>query len=137
MRLIAPLFIFLTLACSNNESKKEVEVDSRLSQWKTGSFYYEDEIFGTFEIERTDELQVEKIISNGMEVAFKITWLNDSMYTLKYAGVNKNPHNISLPHDIDSLIKTCTITELTDTTYNEKATSNLNTSVNYTLMQLQ
>ena len=135
MRLVAPLFILLIFACSDTAQNSKADVDPRLSQWKTGDFYYVDKMFGKFEIIRSEEVQVEKILSNGMEVAFKIEWLNDSMYKLYYDGVHKNPHNISLPHDIDSLIKTCTITELTDTSYNEKATSNLNKSVNYTLMQ--
>lgn len=137
MRRILPIVILFFLVYTSCKDTKQETVDSRFEQWKTGDFYYIDEMFGKFEIERTDSFQIEKILSNGMEVAFKIDWLNDSMYHLAYHGINKNPQGISLPDDIDSLIKTCTITELTDTSYNEKATSNLNKTINYTLMQLQ
>jgi hypothetical protein len=134
---VLPILSIIILFCGSCKDEKHEVVDDRLSLWKKGDFYYMDEMFGKFEVERTDSFQVEKIISNGMEVVFEINWLNDSMYNLTYHGLNKNPHGISLPHDMDSLIKTCTITELTDTSYNEKATSNLNKSVNYTLMQLR
>jgi hypothetical protein len=125
------------MACNDGNQKQTITTDSRLTSWKTGRFYYMDETFGKFEIERTDSFQIERIVNNGMEVSFRINWMNDSMYTLAYKGISKNPQHINLPSDIDSLVKTCTITELTDTSYNEKATSNLNESVNYTLMLME
>ena len=88
--------------------------------------------FGVFLVNRTDTLQEEYIRANRMLTAFKIAWQNDSMYTLRFHKLTKNPEGQSLPDGIDSLVKVCTMTNVSDTLYEEKALSNMSGSYIYT-----
>lgn len=133
--LLLGVLLFLG-ACSNSSENHEVVEESQNAIWQSGKFYYTDSLFGNFLIKRQDTIQLEYLKMHQLEVQFKMDWLNDSMYTLAFDQVNKNPNEISLPHDLDSLIKTCTITSVTDSSYVEKATSNLNKEVNLTTIFL-
>ncbi|MBT8327882.1 MAG: hypothetical protein KJP21_09170 [Bacteroidia bacterium] len=128
------LFSFLlVLASCSNEPNEEVNANAI---WQTGKFYYTDSLFGKFLIKRYDSIQLEYLKMHQLEVQFRMNWLNDSMYELTFDQVNNNPKEISLPHDLDSLVKTCTITEISDTSYVEKATSNLNDEIILTTVYL-
>ena len=128
------IFLFLGISCSNiNNEEEQVQVSAN-EVWKTGKYFYVDSLFGKFLVKRQDSIQLEYLKMHQLEVQFKINWLNDSTYTLAFDEVRKNPKEISLPHDLDSLVKTCTITLQTDTSYVEKATSNLNDELILTTM---
>lgn len=133
--LLCSLLIFLG-SCSNTANDSDVQERGENAIWEAGKYYYTDSLFGNFLIKRQDSIQMEYLKMHQLEVQFKLAWLNDSMYTLRFDQVNQNPNDISLPHDLDSLIKTCTITSVTDTSYIEKATSNLNKEVNLTTIYL-
>lgn len=93
--------------------------------WHVGKFYYREKPTGTFLINRTDSIQEEFIKSTGMIVEFDIHWISDSSYTLSYNHISENPNQGVIADGIDSLVKTCSITRMTDWHYVEEATSNL------------
>ncbi len=114
------------VSCSSPQPKE------RYKTWHKGEFYYQVQNFGKFSVSRTQTHQTEFIDLHKMEIRFNIKWVNDSIYLLTYDTITQNPAGISLPGDIGELVKTCTITALTDSSYIEKATSNLNKATNYT-----
>ncbi len=131
--LLVFTLILLAFGCSRNEVKEVAE--EPFNQWKEGSFYYQQDPFGTFLISRTDSNQIETITQYDLIVDFAIEWLTDTSYNLTFKQVLNNPESIALPQDIDSLVKTCYITQETDSSYVEEATSNLNDLKNYTTIQ--
>jgi hypothetical protein len=117
-------------SCGSGETPEEkaarqakVEV---YRSWHQSQFYYKEQPFGVFLVNRNDTFQEEFIRSNGMLVEFKLKWLNDSVYEMRYDTVRQNPQNISLPEDLNQMIRTCRMTQVNDTSYTEQATSNLN-----------
>ena len=136
------LFIFFgifTVACSSENSQKEAaskplstEEAVLYQAWRTGQFYYNVKPFGLFLVNRYDTLQEEFIRDNGMLTEFDIAWMNDSTYTLSFHQVTSNPAEITLPEGIDTLVRTCTMTQVSDTVYVEKAYSNMSNSYIYT-----
>lgn len=114
------------------QNKKIVRQDALYASWRTGKFYYKVKPFGVFLVNRNDTLQEEFIRDNGLLTTFKIAWLNDSVYELRYAEVLENPQDIALPNEIDSLVRICTMTNVSDTMYIEKAHSNLSRTEVYT-----
>ncbi len=132
------LLTIILVACSTSETTKEKErvlspeQTELYSSWRTGKFYYKVKPFGIFLVNRYDTLQEEFIRDNGMLTEFGVQWLNDSMYELRFIRLAENPQGISLPEGIDTLVKTCTMTHVSDTLYVEKAMSNLSDSYVYT-----
>lgn len=131
---------FLAIIACNTRSSADSTKDTRLStedsvlyaSWRTGQFYYKVRPFGIFLVNRYDTLQEEFIRDNGMLTEFGIHWINDSMYELSFLKLAENPQGISLPDGIDTLVKTCTMTNVSDTVYVEKAMSNLSSTYIYT-----
>ena len=131
------LFVLLALvACTSDKSSEEAALTNQetalYASWRTGQSYYKVNPFGVFLVNRNDTLQEEYIRSNHMLTVFKIAWQNDSMYTLRFHELTKNPEGQSLPDGIDSLVKVCTMTNVSDTIYEEKAWSNMSGSYIYT-----
>ncbi len=124
------------VACTSEKPSEEAtqanEKTALYASWRTGQFYYKVSPFGVFLVNRTDTLQEEYIRANRMLTAFKIAWQNDSMYTLRFHKLAENPQGQSLPGGIDSLVKVCTMTNVSDTLYEEKALSNMSGSYIYT-----
>jgi hypothetical protein len=120
---------FLVFGCNTLPQEEESNTSN---EWAIGIFNYSQDPFGEFLVKRTDSNQIEYITGNELAVEFGIEWLNDSTYNLNYIKTINNPDSISLPEDIDALVKTCVITKETDSSYVEKATSNLNSQTNYT-----
>lgn len=134
LKAYSTYFILTCLALSScmldrgstkEQNKKTEQKEALYASWRTGKFYYNVRPFGVFLVNRYDTLQEEFIRDNGLLTTFKIAWLNDSMYELRYLEVLENPKSISLPKEIDSLVRICTITNVSDTMYVEKAHSNL------------
>lgn len=130
------LALVVLLACSSSSSSDESALSPEEAElyasWRTGQFYYKVRPFGVFLVNRYDTLQEEFIRDNGMLTEFGVQWLNDSMYKLRFLRLAENPQGISLPDGIDTLIKTCTMTNVSDTLYVEKAMSNLSSTFVYT-----
>ncbi|MGB0849706.1 MAG: hypothetical protein ACPGTP_00540 [Bacteroidia bacterium] len=131
---LALVLVFLA-SCSDSQPESEQEQVHKqvdYSVWHAGKFYYREKATGTYLINRTDSIQEEFIKMNAMVVEFVIKWQNDSTYTLDYTRISENPNNKEVAEGIDSLIKTCTITEVEEKSYVEKATSNMTDEVIYT-----
>ena len=122
--------LLLLGACTTDNSQDNFE------RWRVGEFQYSEKNYGDFIIDRQDSFQIEYLSSYDMVVRFKINWLSDSIYSLSYDTILKNPSNVSLDH-IQGLIKTCTITSVNDNSYIEISTSNLSEDTNYTAMFIQ
>ena len=121
-------------ACRDNPTDtRSAEEIACYQSWRTGQFYYREKPFGVFLVNRYDTLQEEFIRTNGMLVEFGLHWKNDSIYELRFDKVVENPRNISLPDGIDTLVKTCKLTFVTDSSYVEQAYSNMSTEVVHTL----
>jgi len=138
-RYALPFLFILVVACSSEDAKSNADEHTltpqeaeMYSSWRTGQFYYKVRPFGLFLVNRYDTLQEEFIKKNGMITEFKVNWLNDSMYELRFHRIAENPQNISLPDGVDSLVKVCTMTDVSDTMYIEKAMGNLTDSHIYT-----
>ena len=128
--LVLVLWTSCTDAPKSYDEKENFPVD--FTQWHTGNFYYQEYGLGTFLIHRTDSIQEEFVKANGMIVAFDISWKNDSVYTLQFAGITENPANKEVAKGVDSLIKQCTITDVRKNRYLERAISNLSGDTLYT-----
>lgn len=120
--LILPLLVLGLFGCQRTEE----------FSWKKGNFYYEEEPFGVFRIERNDSMQVEYLDTLGLVTQFRINWMNDTTYTLQFDRILKNESGISLPPDLGDLVKTCAMVGITDSSYMEMATSNLNDAIHMT-----
>lgn len=108
------------------------EQEELYRSWHTGQFYYKVKPFGIFLVNRYDTLQEEFIRDQGLLTEFGVQWLNDSMYQLRFLQLVENPQGLDMPQGIDTLLKTCTMTQVSDTVYVEKAYSNLSSSYIYT-----
>ena len=125
--ILAVVLLGLAACTTKDSSTKEVEavVLKDYAAWHTGKFHYTESSIGTYLINRTDSIQEEFIKSKEMVVEFDIRWQNDSMYTLTFSKINENPHNNTVAKGVENLVKKCTITNVTEKSYAEKATSNL------------
>jgi len=72
---------------------------------KTGSFTYKEEMFGQCLIERNDPIQSEKVLSNGMVVQTRVTWLSDCEYQMIFLNAN-----FSMPDSIIRILRTTPVT---------------------------
>ena len=126
--ILASLALVAIFACG----KKEEPIN-----WKEGKFYYEEENVGRYDVTRQGNKQVEHLEAFGLTVEFDIEWLTDTTYTLQFNRIVEAKQKVTLPPDLSELIKTCTMSDLTDTSYVEIASSNLNNKVNYTTVYLQ
>jgi len=123
-------------SCGSGPTPEEVAAQQAKLEvyrsWRTSQFYYKEKPFGVFLVNRYDTFQEEFIRNNGLLVEFSLKWLNDSMYEMRYDTMKQNPQGVSLPADIKQMIRTCRMTEVTDTSYIEHAISNLNSDTVYT-----
>ncbi|MDB4107641.1 hypothetical protein OAD66_01670 [Bacteroidia bacterium] len=125
--ILAVVLLGLAACTTDDSSTKEVKelVPVDYASWHTGKFHYTESSIGTYLINRTDSIQEEFIKSKEMVVEFDIRWQNDSMYTLIFSRINENPHDNTVAEGVEKLVKKCTITNVTEKSYVEKATSNL------------
>jgi hypothetical protein len=137
MRILLFLYsVGMLTACVNDIQEKEQKTEHKLSDseivlyhsWRNTQCYYDEPPFGTFLVNRNDTFQEEFIKVNGMIVEFDVSWQNDSAYTMKFKKVAENPQKISLPNGMDTLVRTCWMTQVTELSYIEAATSNLMTN---------
>jgi hypothetical protein len=127
-KLAAVLLLFpLLIACQSDPVKTELSPKQKAlyNSWRITQCYYSERPIGVYLVNRNDTMQEEFIKSSGMVVEFDVNWRNDSMYHLRFKRVTENPQQISLPADIENLVKSCWMQEVTDTTYVEAALSNL------------
>lgn len=126
---ISVLVFFIN--CSPVDQKETVnkalsaEQKALYNSWKATQCYYEERPFGVFLVNRNDTFQEEFIKVNGMLVTFDVAWLTDSTYTLAFRELVENPQGISLPMGLDTLVRTCWMTQVKETSYIEAATSNM------------
>ncbi|SFU80603.1 hypothetical protein SAMN04487941_2523 [Pontibacter akesuensis] len=93
---------------------------------KTGVFKMTNEVEGsapiTSVIERTGEFQYERVKELGLEIKYKVEWVNDCTYKLVWLETIKDENNFGYP---TNQIITNTITEVTPEYYIIISSSNL------------
>lgn len=125
------LFLFC-FACNQADNSNENNQDfGYLKEWRIGNFHYSQDSY-KFLIHRTPEFQEEFLLQEGLLVRFKIDWKNDSVYVVKFDSILSNPNQTELAFDISQVQKTCTMTEVTSSSYLERSVTNLNDLTNYT-----
>ena len=125
-------FPLLFFACNQvDDSKKDNQNIKNLREWRVGNFHYSQDS-NKFLIHRTSEFQEEFLLQEGLLVRFKIDWENDSIYVVTFDSILSNPNRTELAFDFQQIQKTCTITEVTSSSYIERSVSNLNDITNYT-----
>lgn len=131
MRLFSSCILLCVLiwSCTSNDVQED-----QVSSIRSGKFLYQDVDFGTYQVIRTDSLQRERLVRHNLEVEFGIEWQDDSTYQLFFHKIKSNPDSLLLPDDIHDLVKTCWVKNVTDSSYVEMTTSNLNSDTNYTTM---
>jgi hypothetical protein len=131
--VILPLLIW---SCASGPTPEEIAAEQAKIEayrsWRTGKFYYKERSFGVYLVNRYDTYQEEFIRKNGMLVEFSLKWVNDSMYEMRYDTIALNPQGISLPADLNQMVKKCKMVAVNDTSYIELAVSNLNPDTVYT-----
>ena len=125
-------FLLLFFACNQvDDSKKDNQNIKNFREWRVGNFHYSHDS-NKFLIHRTSEFQEEFLLQEGLLVRFKIDWENDSIYVVTFDSILSNPNRTELAFDFQQIQKTCTITEVTSSSYIERSVSNLNDITNYT-----
>jgi hypothetical protein len=125
-------FPLLFFACNqvdnSNDGNQNIE---NYREWRVGNFHYSHDPY-KFLIHRTSEFQEEFLLQEGLLVRFKIDWKNDSVYVVKFDSILSNPNQTELAFDFSQIQKTCTMTEVTSSSYLERSVTNLNDIINYT-----
>lgn len=131
MKHIIRIFLLTLLAGCSDQPVNHLNAEeiALYQSWKSGQFYYREKPFGVFLVNRYDTLQEEFIRSNGMLVEFGVNWINDSVYELRFDKIVENPREIILPDGIDTMVKRCKLTSVTDTSYIELAYSNMSSDI--------
>ena len=125
-------FLLLFFACNQvDDSNKDNRESKNFREWRVGNFHYSHDPY-KFLIHRTSEFQEEFLLQEGLLVRFKIDWKNDSVYVVKFDSILSNPNQTELAFDFSQIQKTCTMTEVTSSSYLERSVTNLNDITNYT-----
>lgn len=122
------LFVACNQVDNTNDGNQNIE---NYREWRVGNFHYSHDPY-KFLIHRTSEFQEEFLLQEGLLVRFKIDWKNDSVYVVKFDSILSNPNQTELAFDFSQIQKTCTMTEVTSSSYLERSVTNLNDITNYT-----
>ena len=91
-------------------------------RFKNGKYKILDNRTGEFIIERKGSKQVEYGGESKLKLEFKVTWLNECIYTLELEKILENPNKMEIPK---GMILTVEIIETKDKSYIQKSRSNL------------
>lgn len=81
------IVVILILSCYNLFSQD-------CSMLKTGKFRYFDSEFSDWVIVRSDSLQTESNLKNGVKIVSSINWITDCHYILTYKEIYNYPENV-------------------------------------------
>jgi hypothetical protein len=97
---------------------QELDCDS----FKKGDFKIVDSISGTTIINRSGKYQIEYNTRMNLKAKFKLNWISNCSYELKFIKVLENPNNIPIP---ENMVLTVKIVEILEKSYIQKLSSNI------------